>query len=45
MALPAWTVQTVTGKPTAYEDAAMWTNESMARYFGVRSVFVQDGAQ
>lgn len=45
VALPAWTVQTVTGKPTAYEDAAMWTNESMARYFGVRSVFVQDGAQ
>ncbi len=39
--LPAWTVQTVTGKPTAYEDASMWTNESMARYFGVRSVRVE----
>lgn len=38
--LPAWTVQTVTGKPTAYEDAAMWTNESMATYFGVKSVRV-----
>ena len=38
--LPAWTVQTMTGKLTAYEDAAMWTNESMARYFGVRSVRV-----
>lgn len=36
--LPAWTVQTVTGKPTAYEDPTVWTNESMARYFGVRSV-------
>ena len=43
--LPAWTVQTVTGKPTAYEDAAMWTNESMARYFGVRSVSVRSDAQ
>ena len=40
VALPAWTVQTVTGKPTAYEDATVWTNESMARYFGVRSVYV-----
>ena len=38
--LPAWTVQTVTGKPTAYEDATVWTNESMAQYFGVRSVRV-----
>ncbi|MBQ2990160.1 MAG: hypothetical protein IJD60_02580 [Clostridia bacterium] len=38
--IPAWTVQTVTGKLTAYEDAAMWTNESMAQYFGVRSVRV-----
>ena len=38
--LPAWTVQTVTGKPTAYEDAQMWTNTSMAHYFGVRSVRV-----
>ena len=45
VALPAWTVQTVTGKPTAYEDAAMWTNESMARYFGVHSVFVRGDAQ
>ena len=38
--LPAWTVQTVTGKPTAEADPAMWTNESMALYFGVRSVRV-----
>ena len=38
--LPAWTVQTVTGKPTAYEDSKMWTNESMAQYFGVKSVHV-----
>ena len=38
--LPCWTVQTVTGKPTAYEDATVWTNESMAQYFGVRSVYV-----
>lgn len=38
--LPAWQVWTVTGKPTAYEDAAMWTNEAMAQYFGVRSVRV-----
>ena len=38
--LPAWTVQTLTGKPTAYEDATVWTNESMAQYFGVRSVRV-----
>ena len=36
--LPAWTVQTVTGKPTAYADPTVWTNESMAHYFGVRSV-------
>ena len=40
MLLPAWTVQTVTGKPTAYEDSKMWTNESMAQYFGVKSVRV-----
>ncbi len=40
--LPAWTVQTVTGKPTACADASMWTNESMARYFGVRSVRVEE---
>jgi len=38
--LPAWSVQTVTGKPTAFEDPAMWTNESMATYFGVKSVRV-----
>jgi len=38
--LPAWTVQTMTGKPTAYEDETMWTNESMARYFGVKAVKV-----
>jgi len=36
--LPAWTVQTMTGKPTAYADETVWTNESMAHYFGVRSV-------
>lgn len=41
VALPAWTVQTVTGKPTAFEDASVWTNESMANYFGVKSVYVQ----
>jgi len=40
--LPAWTVQTVTGKPTAYEDETMWTNEAMAHYFGVRSVKVAE---
>ena len=38
--LPAWTVQTVTGKPTAYEDETVWTNESMALYFGVKAVKV-----
>ena len=38
--LPAWTVQTMTGKPTAYEDATVWTNESMAHYFGVKAVQV-----
>ncbi len=38
--LPAWTVQTMTGKPTAYENAAMWTNEAMADYFGVKRVRV-----
>lgn len=38
--LPAWTVQTVTGKPTAYEDETLWTNESMAQYFGVKGVRV-----
>ena len=38
--LPAWQVQTVTGKFTAFEDATMWTNEAMAQYFGVRSVRV-----
>lgn len=36
--LPVWTVQTVTGKPTAYADETVWTNESMAQYFGVKSV-------
>ena len=40
--LPAWSVQTVTGKPTAFEDPAMWTNESMATYFGVKSVRVSE---
>ena len=40
--LPAWTVQTVTGKPTAYEDPAVWTNEAMASFFGVKSVRVED---
>lgn len=38
--LPAWTVQTMTGKPTAYEDETVWTNESMAHYFGVKAVKV-----
>ena len=41
VALPAWTVQTVTGKPTAYTDETVWTNESMAHYFGVKSVRVE----
>ncbi len=36
--LPAWTVQTMTGKATAFTDETVWTNESMAHYFGVRSV-------
>ena len=40
--LPAWTVQTMTGKPTAYPDETVWTNESMAHYFGVRSVKVSE---
>ncbi len=39
--LPAWTVQTVTGKPTACADETMWTNEAMAHYFGVRTVKVE----
>ena len=43
--LPAWTVQTVTGKPTAFEDPAMWTNESMATYFGVKSVRVGEAPE
>lgn len=43
--LPAWTVQTVTGKPTAYEDPGVWTNESMAHYFGVKSVRVSPEAR
>lgn len=47
--LPAWTVQTMTGKPTAYADPAFWTNEAMAGYFGVHSVRVlqesRDGAE
>ena len=30
----------MTGKRTAYEDETMWTNESMAQYFGVKSVKV-----
>ena len=38
--LPAWTVQTMTGKRTAYEDETMWTNESMAQYFGIKGVKV-----
>ncbi len=45
VALPAWTVQTVTGKPTAYEDATVWTNEAMAHYFGVRSVYVSGAGE
>lgn len=40
--LPAWTVQTVTGKPTAYADETVWTNEAMAQYFGVKSVRVEE---
>ena len=40
--LPAWQVQTMTGKPTAYTDETVWTNESMAHYFGVRSVKVSE---
>ncbi|MGN0997625.1 MAG: DUF6056 family protein [Candidatus Ventricola sp.] len=40
--LPAWTVQTVTGKPTAYTDPTVWTNEAMAHYFGVKSVRVAE---
>ena len=38
--LPAWTVQTVTGKPTAFADPEVWTNVSMAQYFGVHAVHV-----
>ena len=40
--LPAWTVQTVTGKPTAFEDPTVWTNEAMASFFGVKSVRVEE---
>ena len=42
--LPAWTVRTLTGKPTAYADPAVWTNVSMADYFGVRSVRAEKDA-
>jgi len=28
----------MTGKATAFTDETVWTNESMAHYFGVRSV-------
>ena len=45
VALPAWTVQTVTGKPTAYADPTVWTNESMAHYFGVKSVRTEEQAK
>jgi len=38
--LPAWTVQTMTGKSTAFEDETIWTNEAMANYFGVKAVKV-----
>ena len=41
--LPAWTVQTLTGKPTAFPDPEIWTNVSMARYFGVKSVRAAHG--
>jgi len=40
--LPAWSVQTVTGKITAYPDETIWTNEAMAHYFGVKSVKVSE---
>ncbi len=43
--LPAWTVQTVTGKPTVYPDPTVWTNEAMASYFGVRSVRSEETAE
>lgn len=43
--LPAWQVQTMTGKGTAYTDPAVWTNESMAQYFGVRSVRMEDAGE
>ena len=36
--LPRWTVQTLTGKPTVYPDPDVWTNRSMADYFGLKSV-------
>ena len=38
--IPAWSVQTMTGKSTAFEDPTVWTNEAMAAYFGVKSVRV-----
>ena len=43
--LPAWTVQTVTGKPTAFPDPEVWTNVSMAGYFGVKSVRAEEGPE
>lgn len=36
--LPVWTVQTMTGKPTVSADEKLWTNESMAHYFGIAGV-------
>lgn len=43
--LPEWTIQTMTGKPTAYTDETVWTNESMAAYFGVKAVKVGEPEQ
>ena len=43
--VPSWTVQTVTGKPTIYEDPTVWTNESVANYFGVRTVRAKPAEQ
>lgn len=40
--VPAWTVQTMTGKPTIYQDPTVWTNESCAAYFDVKSVRAEE---
>jgi mannosyltransferase OCH1-like enzyme len=42
--VPEWTIRCMTGKPTVSENPEHWTNMSLAEYFGLHRVRLQENS-